>query len=330
MRRVVRLGVATVSLTAAMLACGDDDDHYPAPGDAGRTDTSIDAVDASASPDAPTGDADAGVPDASTEAEAGPTTTVTLGAAGRIRVFPDAVFAQFLEDQTILHTSNAPECVAHVWSKTKLFTMAGALTIGGEIVGSPGGPQANIVIQPGPLNETGYPYAYFAAPNNIVVVPPDDSLTLNIQTAGTITVGAIPVQTFRAPPATQTTITKPTAPDGGPLAVPSTLPFEVTWIAPDAGAEQRLFVGFSGLLGLQKQAHIFCGYPLSAGKATIPSNFLAEVRSRLGATGSGVLHIWVGGQKEVVVGSDSFVIEVTRQKSTNLTASGAELPVQLQ
>lgn len=332
MRRALGFGLMAVSIIAAtVVACGDDDTTNDKPGGDAGNDSSTPRD--SSVPDTSSSDSGGGTDasDAGVDAEAGPTTTVTLSSAGRIQVFQDAIFGEFLEDQTIVRASNAPECVAHIGSKGKLFAKAGTLTVGGQIVNSDGGPTQAIAVQPGPfVDDTGYTYEYFAFLDGINIFPPDDSLTLQVQTGGTATVGAMPVQTLRPPPAAQVTVTAPAVPDGGVLNIPSTLPFNVTWTAPDAGADLRVFIGILELDSVQKRANIYCGYPLSAGKATVPANFLGEVRARLGVASQGKIHIWVGGQKEAVVGSDSFVIEVTRPDSTNFLAADQEPQVQLQ
>ena len=335
MRRALWFAVGGIWAAALTVAACSDDDATTTPAVDGGAETGRPdgTVPDSSLPDVSSTDSGGGgdASDAGQDAtEAGPTTTVAIASSGWIRVFADAFFGEFLEDQTIVRVSNAPECVAHVWSKSKLFSQAGTLTVGGQIVGSDGGPPSAIQLNATP-EATGFPYFYFAFDNGIdMIFPPDDSLTVQVQTGGTATIAAVPVQTLRPPPATPVAVTKPAVPDGGVLTVPSTVPFEVTWTAPDAGAEQRVLIGFTGMTSAQKQAHIFCGYALSKGSASIPANLLAEVRSRLGGNGSGSLHIQMGGQKEVVVGQDSIVIEVTRPDSTSFTDNFVEPQVVLQ
>jgi hypothetical protein len=151
--------------------------------------------------------------------------------------------------------------------------------------------------------------------------PTDDSKLVEIASAGRDGVAPLPVQSLRPPPALPVAVSKPTAPSEGPMLVPSTQDLEIAWTAPAGNvADQRLLFVFQNLTGsLKKRASMYCSYPLSAGTARVPASLLAELRSRLGTSVTGQIHVRVGGMKQFAAPGVSYVVEVTRTDSTNLT-----------
>jgi hypothetical protein len=326
MRRYLTVGLAAVaSVGIALAACSDDATESGTTRDGG-SDASVPDTSRPDTSVADTSVADTSVADTSVaDADAGPTITTTVGTTGRIHVFGDAVFADFHEDDTIVRASNAPECVAHVASASKPFSNVGKITIGGTIVGSDGGAPTAVEVTADPTMENAY--AYFGE-----VFGANDTLTVQVATAGTIYIPALALQTLKPPAAAAVTVTAPTkpAPVGmipGRLTIPSTQPFEIKWTVPGGNvADKRIVFAFSGITGTPplKNVALFCGYPLAQASATIPANVLADLKSRAGTGANGQVHIWVGGQKEVSAGGASYVIEVTRNDTTTLHLPGGE------
>jgi hypothetical protein len=323
------MGVAC-SAAYVLVAC-EDTDTGPATSPDSGTETSspidaggaVDANDAGNTGDAG-GTVDAAAADAADAADAGPTLSTTIGPTGSIRIYMDAIFATFSEDDTIVRASDAPECVVHVRSISKPYSPAGTLTIGGPIVGSDGGTDQTILIEPDTVTPASLNQYVFFGP----VFPPNEALLVQLEGAGTTVFPAMPVQSLNPPAFAPVVITKPVVPDAGAaIVVPSTAPFEIVWTVPaGATATKRVIFGFreiSPATGGTKSASIFCSYPLTAGKGSIPPSVLADVKTRVGANASGRLHIYAGGYKEFVASGASYAIEVVREDSTSFSTAVA-------
>lgn len=321
----------TLAVAAATSACDDDLDLpsvEPSP-DSGAP-TVDGGHDSSRDPDASLdgNDASPGAPDSGSDAEvdAGPTISSEVGVTGYVRLFNDAIFAEFYEDDTILRASNAPECVVHVRSQSKPASPAGTLTIGGPVVGATGGPPEAITVEPDP--EAGNGYAFFILdPDQGGVFPSDDALQVVVESAGTDSFPAMAGQALRPPPAELVPVTAP-ATDAGVLTVDSTTSLPITWTAPATPQSGgRMIFEYSVIDGpaSSKIASIFCSYPLSAGSAAIPANLLAEVRARIGAGAVGYLKVYAGGAKEVADAGVSYVLLASRMDAVGLDALDTEL-----
>lgn len=279
MRRLVTCWLTAAGLAgAAVVACDSDDNAAGGQAsDAGGPDaTSSSQTDGAPPP------VDGG------PVEAGPTVSEVLGTTGLIRVFPDAVQAEFRVDDTVFHVSNAPECVVHLAALGKGFSNAGTLTIGGAIVGADGGPPEPIEVGADTESNNNY---LFPGP----LFPSDPLLTLQVALAGFSSVPSMPVQTLHVPGSTLLEITAPvpTTPDaglpppgdddddGGPpppppppppadddddmappgpgpgpgpanrhLVISSAQPFEIHWVVPAGStAAQRVLVTFRDVAG---------------------------------------------------------------------------------
>lgn len=315
----ITIGLATAA-ACALLACGDDDTAVtPTPdgstlAEAGKTDTGTPA-DSGGGNDTGTG-IDTGT---DTGVDAGPNMTATLGSTGDIFVGNDIVTASFFEDDTILHWSNAPSCVAFVRGGSKPPSQAGTIKVAGDVVGKDGGPDSEVEVAYDPS------MGYFAF---VTAYPPVDTYTASVQITAAQGFAPMPAEVFRPSRETPIVITSPSAPDADVLApIPSTAPYTIAWTAPTGGFvnEQVISVSIfaSGSSALTaKNTHLYCTFPLSAGTGTIPANVLTELRTRAGASaGTAVdakMHIHSGGAKEVKVPTGSYFVEVVRVDSTTI------------
>lgn len=319
---VSALGVSGVAILAG---CGDDDDDTPNPGtgDSGtvdaRTDTGPTDPDGGEAPDstAPDGGGDAG-----------PTITTTIGSTGNIAVTRTGAVAEFYEDDTILHTSDSPGCVAFIRSGAKPKSSAGDLTVGGDRVGTPGGPAAALVAQPD--TASGDPVGfnlYFAFVNDgeELFAGPGKNEAVQVQLAGATAFPSLPVTTFRAPIAETVDLLQPQPPDAGVVVIDSTKPLVVKWAVPtpDAGgvAGQNVVFGTqqTALTTNDKTAVNFqCSWPLAAGTGTISSAFFSYIKSRAGTEVlNGVIGINPGDFKEIASAGASYIVTVSPLATTD-------------
>jgi hypothetical protein len=313
----ITIGLATAA-ACVLLACGDDDTAVtPTPDgsvpDSSKPDTSSPPIDSGGGTDTGTG-TDTGV---DTGVDAGPTVTNTPGSTGEISVQPDIVVADFYEDDTIVHWSNAPNCVAFARGTNKKSGPAGTLKVGGEVVGKDGGADMEIEVSYDP--DMGY---FFPA----TVFPPVDTYSVNVQTTQAVGFAPMPVEAFRPSREAPITLTAPAALDGGAFpTIPSTAPYTITWTAPTGGFvnDQVIIVsmvitGSSALTA--KNLRLYCTFPLKDGTGTIPANVLSEIKTRGGGGASldGLMHIYSGGAKEVKLSTGSYFVEVARTDSTSI------------
>jgi hypothetical protein len=316
MRRHAFFPFALATL-AGVIACNGNDGPHLVPT----------LADADAGADAPTSgsrdgsvqaegaSADASAPDANDAGKVVPKITSSSGSTGDVHVFNDYVTAAFHEDDTILRSDAAPDCLVHVRSETKPFSPAGTLTIGGPIVGSDGGTASIIEVTP---DAVGY-YEYVGS-----VFPATDDLLLQIEASSTVTFPAMSVQSLRLPPANPIVVTKPALPDSGNLAISSTEPLEIAWTVP-SGAKPDLRVGvrFNEINGEgSKLATLYCSFPLSAGAGHVPADLLSAIKNQVGTTGTGLVEVHVGSQKEFSSKGASYVIAVLRPDTLGLQVQG--------
>jgi hypothetical protein len=290
----------------AVIACGDDTADCPVVPDA-----SAGARDSSVAHEA---DAAKGASDAADSAAS--VSTQSIGSTGEIRITDEYVSASFHEDDTILRSSAAPDCVAHIRSKTKLFSPAGTVTIAGT---SPDGGAGDVFVMP-PDQATGYFYEAGG-----FVFPPSGDFQVKLSMSRTATFPAIAVQSLPTPPASSIVLTTPARPDSGPLVIASTSAFEVAWNVP-VGANPNHRVGlrfneFDSVDG-SKKATLYCSFALSAGSGSIPSHLLTEIKSAAGAGATGLVSIHVGAQKEVADNGASYAVAVLRPTTTPLEING--------
>lgn len=322
---------------AAAVACGDD----ASPGDSATPDGGSTA-DSGARPDGSTpndpdagdddaGDAgladagDAGLADAGEDADAAPTATVTtsVGPTGLIELDDVNALALFYEDDTIVHVSDAPECVGHLRSETKPASVAGTITIGGEIVGAVGGPPATVDVAPDPADPSNLYYS------GDLIFPADDLLSLQIEKDSTTVFPSIPVQTLKTPPAGTVVVSVPEKPATGDLDVPSDKDLAFAWTPPASTTGQSLYVRYGDLVANGRTANIMCRFPLAVGSGRIPASLLSHVRTWLGGEVSAMIVTNAGGATEVAVGGASYVIFTARVDSTNHSFLDDFIPAKL-
>ncbi|MBX3222927.1 MAG: hypothetical protein KF795_20620 [Labilithrix sp.] len=327
-RRLLSLAacVASVATAGGGLAACSDSDSTP------DGDTSLDAgADTSpANTDAGTPDADGAAPDPdSGQHDAGPTISSAIGSTGYVKVRDGYIIARFLEDDTIVRASNAPECVVHVRSATKAFSPAGSLTVGGAIVGADGGPEQAIVVDPDETQQ--YLYVPDPPPESGGVFPPTETLIVQIEGSGSLAFPLMPAQSLPSPAAGALTIAKPIVDTASadPVVISTSEPFEIVWTPPaNPHADHRVILALEDINGADaaKIASLHCSFPIAAGKGSVPVNLLAELKSRVGAsdTPEAQIQVLAGGYKEFTGGGASYVIEVSRD-DTGFAALPAEL-----
>jgi hypothetical protein len=325
MRRYAFIPFA-LSTVALFIGCSSDDspDSAPTPGEGGDASTggSPDSVPAegggggaSASDGGVQGEGGGAGAGGNDAGEVVSEITSSLGSTGDIHIFNDAVMAAFHEDDTILRSDAAPDCVVHVRSETKPFSPAGTLTIGGPVVGSEGGPASLIEVTP---DATGY-YDFAGA-----VFPATDELLLQIEASSTATFPSMNVQSLPLPPVDPVVVTKPALPESGALALPSTQPLEIAWTVPsEANADLRVGVRLNEMNGEgSKHATLYCSFPLSAGAGQVPAELLSEIENQVGANGRGLLEVHAGSQREFTSKGASYIIAVLRPETIGLQVEG--------
>jgi hypothetical protein len=249
-------------------------------------------------------------------------TTTAIGPTGRIEVSDFFVGAVFFADEIILRANANPECVAHIGAAEKPFAPAGALTVSSDLVGTPGGPPAALVINPDAINE------YFEFPDPPLFQFPDGAKT-QVKLGGTPVFPAIPLTTLRTPIFALVTVTAPVLPDTGTLTVQSRAPLHFAWDVPSSHGGSRPFAHRQSVsvrlfaLGPVRWGQLYCTWPISAGRGQIPAVLMSEMQAQLGGTGAvdGVLDVYAGEFKELTPANASYVVFATTDPVTTFPRS---------
>lgn len=323
-RRYLALAIGLCCTTAfAMLACDDDPATPSGSGDSGvdasttdgatgkdatATDGSVPIVDSGNDVTQPTNDA-------GTDASS-PTTTEAIRSTGYIHITDMIAFAEFYADDTTVRWSNAPECLIVARSAAKTMSPAGTVTIGGDVVGQTGGPAEPLKLE--------------AATEYVAVdtiFPATNEFTVDVdQGPASAGFAALPVQTLPTSLATPLVMLTPSADagaDAGALSIPTSKPYELTWTPPTGPGDltnQRVILNLvvtPTSLETGKRLSLFCGFPLTAGKATIPSEVLKDLQARAGGgAAGGSLVFWAGGHRLITMkDATTYIIEVAREDS---------------
>jgi hypothetical protein len=244
--------------------------------------------------------------------------TTTRGGVGLVRIYDDALFGDFTPDVTIFHPPDEPNCVVHVGLIEDGRARAGTLKVGTIV----------------PSFDTGSnEYVHFGS------VFANDSSTLTVSLTEAPGFPAMPDRAVRPPPAAAVVIT---APDPGPpppnsflpvVTLSPSSPFEIVWNVPASPrADHRIFVGSVVSRNFAQpprtSAGIYCSFPITAGRGSIPVSALSYAAQAVGLPAGGGLHIGSGDWKEVAGPGYSYVIEITRPQSGTSLASyemGAKL-----
>ena len=253
-----------------------------------------------------------------------PTVTTTFGPSGSIVVYPFLFAGDFREDDTIVHVSDSPDCIAHVWGATKPNSDVGNVTVTSALVGQAGGPTVPIVISADP--QADMTYAGFPDQGELFLTPSNGE-TVQVQIAGTNSVPAMPVTTLNAPVLDGVTSTEPVLLDAGGEPsygdIDSKKPLVLKWQVADAGpatGQRVVFHTAIPLTSFKAEMTIDCSWPLSAGTGTVPASLLTYLRERAGGGDlSGYAQVDTGDMKEVVVGGASYVVIVSRLMSPPAT-----------
>ena len=229
---------------------------------------------------------------------------VTTGSTGRIEISDFFVGGTFYADDTILRTER---CVAHLEGSDEPRAPAGTLTVSSDLVGTPGGPPAPLVINPDLSND------YFEFPDPPLFNYPDGT-RVQIQLSGAPAFPAIHHRNVRSSPFGVIAFAQPQVPASGVLAIVSTAPFALDWTVPDGArrAPQQSIAVSLFVLSPAAWGHLYCSWPVAEGQGEIPAAMLREFRARLGGAGAldGALDIFSGEFRELTTATSSYVILV--------------------
>ena len=181
--------------------------------------------------------------------------------------------------------------MAHLEGPDEPRAPAGTLTVSSDLVGTPGGPLAPLVINP----DLGSDYYEFPDPP-LFNYP--DGTRVQIQLSGAPGFPAIHRRNVRSSPFDVIAFAQPQVPASGVLAIASTAPLALDWTVPDGArrAPQQSIAVSLLVLGPGAWGHIYCSWPLAEGHGAIPVAMLREFRARLGGAGAldGAVDIFLG------------------------------------
>jgi hypothetical protein len=239
---------------------------------------------------------------------------VTTGPTAALFVYTEGLNGYFFPQDTIIRVVGEDHCVAHVRGPGP-FSPAGALTVSR----SSGGPP--LTTEPRPNGA----YGLQAQPTLFFPFPSKTPEILTMQSAGTESFPPLPPTTVRSSVVGPIRITHPELPpEGKPLGIPSSRPFEVTWEVPpnarDHLSENRMGVSLLTLTG-GLYGEIHCGFDLASGRALVSELLLSEVKLLVQPEGPihlGHLRLMVGDAREVTSGGVSYFIELGAAENTTL------------
>lgn len=337
MHRQLFITAFALSCSAAVgvLACGGTDsspaadagpdaapDATPSlPDAAPQLDAAPDVVDAGPDTSAPTPVVDAG------------DRTEEIRSVGVIRVGRDFVVATFSEDDTVIRYAEAPNCILVVRSASKPYSPAGTVTVAGEVVGAPGGPDAGTMVGPGLDNRNLY------VQTGVLVTPPTADFTVDVsQGPFTPAFPELLPQTMRPSLSVATVVTSPDRDAGPELAVPTDKALTITWTVPAGQTAEQSFIFDlelipSGQEGSRKP-RLICDAPLAKGTLTIPAAALAEAKAVtlpfLLPAAYGSVGMFAGGYKVLDVKNATYILRAAAESPTdNSTTFGPYEPVKL-
>jgi hypothetical protein len=229
---------------------------------------------------------------------------VMTGSTGRIEISDFFVGGTFYVDDTILRTD---PCVAHLENPDEPRTAAGTLTVTSDLVGTPGGPLAPLVINPDTGND------YFEFPDPPLFNYPDGT-RVQIQLSGAPGFPPILHRTVRSSPFDLIAFDQPEVPASGVLPVSSAAALALDWTVPEGArrAPHQSIAATLLVLGPTAWGNIYCSWPLAEGHGEVPTAILREFRARLGGTGAldGAFDIFSGEFRELRTATSSYVILV--------------------
>ena len=239
--------------------------------------------------------------------------TTTVGSTGRIELADFFIDAIFFLDDTILRAKHHPECFAHIQSAEERLAPAGTLIVTSDLVGTPGGPPAPIVVNPDSHGE----YAEFPGPMLFVV---GEEINVQFYLEGAPGLPGVEEATLRSSAFPLINVTAPAVPDSGVLVVSSTKPLRFAWDVPAAHSpdpvhsrdRQRVSIRLNPLSPVH-WGSLYCSWPVSAGHGKVPAPLLREFRRQLGSTGplDGNLDMVSGDFREITTPSSSYVAYTT-------------------
>jgi hypothetical protein len=258
-------------------------------------------------------EAASGLPDAGQMADAGGTDRV-----GLVQIHENEIVGRFWLGGTVVRMPDAPGCVIHD-GLPEALSPAGTLSVGGPIVGHPGGPEHPILV--GQSSFIANQYVHLGP-----TFPPAGELLLEVDLSGSELFPAMPTQTLRAPAPEPVVVLSP-VPEPHPtganiITIRTTEDFAITWTVPAGQTEaHRMLIGVVSIgdrpVG-SRGTSIHCSFPLSAGRGAVPLSILAYVRGRVALPTSAMAYIAAGDQKELAQDGVSYVLEVTRSAGSTV------------
>lgn len=319
-RRLKWVSFSLLGGMSVLLACSDDPIGTPAPDPSGVPEAGTTPPVPDSSTDPPQADAGADANESDADSDE---VTATMGSTGTVTIYDFAAIGEFYEDNLVVRSTLAPDCVMHIRSVTKPPSAAGTMTVSSDLVGEEGGPSAPLVVEPDEHNA----YAGFLDDDDLFF-PASGGTKVQLDLTGSVSMPPIPVTTLHAPLFETVTVTNPLTPDDGTLHVPTNKDLTIAWTVADAGTTpQRVSLAAYMVQSVNREGQLRCSWPLAQGTATVPAAVLAEFRTRLGGTGAalGRIEVFAGESKEITEDGASYVVVVTRMDSTDFIASDLSL-----
>jgi len=231
------------------------------------------------------------------------------GSTGVIELHDDWVRAQFFKNDTILHATDAPNCVAWIRSTDSVPVPAGSLKVGGGLVGKIGGPTEPVFIH---FNPEFFEYSYFI-PSSVKLFQQEKVAMLYVQTSGKPTFPSIPLVSLQTAGFHILSVINPVLVNNG-LTISSKNGLAISWVVPNSVGSERVGASLFFLFGNSKVGELRCGAPVLAGKMTLPASLLSVIRNRLSPLApieGAQFRISLGDQKELQINGGSFFFEVS-------------------
>lgn len=329
MKRIGVWGIVAFSCVLFSAAgCTGDDDFDPETGDDTPADASWpDSTQSSSSSSSGSaihdGSTDSSADANSSDAADADTSTLvrTTGPSGRVIIDDIFVTAQFFAGSTIVRDTTAPGCFTMIREGNNAPVGAGAITLGGEIVGTEGGLTEESSFEADP--ETG---EYFFDGNGSGIFPMGGGHTLTFALAGTEGFPPASISELPTPGDGDATFTSPVLGDGRTLRLRTDVDLTLTWTAPANSDGQSITLSFNDFLNTDTgtTASLYCSFSAGAGAGRVPAGLLAALREVAGSNG-GFVEADIGGASFLGAADGAAYLVVTRRlTSTNWAAQATE------
>ena len=233
-----------------------------------------------------------------------------IGPTGVFEVHDDVITGMFFVDDTILHASDAPHCLAWLRSTNKPPIRAGVYTVGGTMIGEEWSLAAPLNV---PWNDDYFQYLQFLN-RPPVMFQQGTPETIKVSLSDTPLIPGLPVTTLHSAGFPLLTVLKPTLDENFNLIINSRTGLDVTWIVPPAASTERVGVTLTFLFGPGKVGEVRCGARVRNGKTKMPASLLTAVKQRLSPDArieGAQFRVSLGDQREVRVNAASYYLEVS-------------------